>query len=85
MSPRPDPDPEPARSSPAASRAPSALSANTRRAYSTALQRLDAALGGQPLTDAVLAEYLTGLHAAGQAPTFIALIVAAVRFRARLE
>ena len=85
MSPRPDPDPEPPASSPAAAPASSALSANTRRAYSTALQRLDAALEGRPLTDPALADYLTGLHAAGQAPTSIALVVAAVRFRSRLQ
>ena len=61
------------------------MSANTRRAYSTALQRLDAALDGRPLTDSHLAEYVTGLQAAGRAPASVALVLAAVRFRARRQ
>lgn len=61
------------------------LSVNTRRAYLGALERLDARLDGAKLTDAWLAEYVTQLHGAGQAPASIQLVVSAVRCRARLE
>ena len=57
----------------------------TYRLYERALTALDEALGSQPVTDQALAEYLAGLHAAGRAPATIAIVPAAVRFRAKLE
>ena len=59
--------------------------ANTRRAYAGALARLDAHLGARPLDDAALAEYLGVLDADGKAPASASLVVAAVRFRAKLH
>ena len=79
------PTPAAAVSPPFAGLFDASVSANTRRAYSTALQRLDAALDGRPLTDGRLAEYVTGLQAAGRAPASVALVLAAVRFRARRQ
>ena len=40
------------------------IAENTKRTYSAALKRLDAALEGQDLTDASLSVYLASLHAA---------------------
>ncbi len=62
-------------------------SKNTRRAYLSALKRLDLNLAADQaeLTDRWLAEYVTQLHGAGQAPASIQLVVAAVRCRAKLE
>lgn len=76
--------PSPAVSSQLADLFDASLAPNTRRAYLRALVRLDAALDGQPLTDHALAEHLTALHTHGLAPASIALVVAAVRFRAKL-
>ena len=61
------------------------IARNTAKAYEAALTRLDARLDGSPLTDRVLAEYLSELHGQGRAPSSIALVVAAVKFRARLQ
>ena len=44
------------------------LSTNTRRAYASALRRLDAWLDGSPLTDGQLADYLG--HLAPPTPLF---------------
>lgn len=60
------------------------ISENTRRTYAGALDRLDETLAGRPLADASLAEYLAGLHEAGKSPAVAGIVVAAVRFRARL-
>ena len=57
---------------------------NTRRAYLGALTRLADALGEDPLTDASLAGYLAGMFAAGRSIAAAKLVVAAVRFQARL-
>ena len=66
--------------------AAASISANTRRAYTTALGRLDTWLAemGVPLSDPALAEYLSELFEAGKAPAVAALVVAAVKFRAKL-
>lgn len=45
-----------------------AISANTRRAYRSALERLDAFLEGRPLDDAHLAAYVRHLREAGKSP-----------------
>ena len=62
-----------------------ALSANTRRAYRSALARLDAYLEGRPLDDAHLAAYLRRLREAGKSPTSANTALAAVGFVARLS
>ena len=66
--------------------AAASISANTRRAYTAALGRLDTWLAemGVPLSDPALAEYLSELFEAGKAPAVAALVVAAVKFRAKL-
>ena len=58
---------------------------NTKVAYTGALRRLDQALAGETLTDARLADYLAGLHAGGASPAVAAQVVAAVKFRAKLN
>ena len=66
--------------------AAASISANTRRAYTAALGRLDTWLADMcvPLSDPALAEYLSELFEAGKAPAVAALVVAAVKFRAKL-
>ena len=61
------------------------ISANTAKAYEGALGRLDARLGGSAPTDHGLAEYLSELYEEGRAPSSIALVVSAVKFRAKLQ
>ena len=57
---------------------------NTRAAYAAALRTLDAAVPVDRQTDATIADHIAGLHAAGAAPASIALVVAAVQFRAKI-
>ena len=66
--------------------AAASIAPNTRRAYTTALGRLDTWLleAGVPLSDPALAEYLSELFEAGKAPAGAAMVVAAVKFRAKL-
>ena len=66
--------------------AAASIAPNTRRAYTTALGRLDTWLAatGVPLTDPALAEYLSGLFETGKAPAVAAMVVAAVKFRSKL-
>ena len=71
--------PESARSLAAAS-----LSANTRRVYARALERLEVHLAGRALDDARLATYLAALFDAGRSPAVAGQVVAAVRLRAKL-
>ena len=72
--------PESARALAAAS-----LSANTRRAYARALERLETYLAGRDLDDAYLASYLAALFDAGRSPAVAGQVVAAVRLRAKLQ
>ena len=82
---RPDPAGPLAVATPTTRRlADASLSRNTRRAYAGALRRVDAWRGPAPLTDALLAAYLGAIFEAGRAPATAALVVAAVRFRAKL-
>lgn len=60
--------------------AEASISANTRRAYAGALQRLASWLQGRVLDDESLGAYLADCHDAGLSPASISLIVAAVRF-----
>ena len=74
---------------PAASKlAGASLAENTRRAYQSALNRIQGYLQeqGQDLTaldDSQLAEYLTALHESGSSPASATLACAAVRFLAK--
>ena len=66
------------------------VSDNTRRAYLYALSSFDTWFdahpsGGVGITDALLAEYLTTLYEAGKAPATCTQVVAAVKFRAKLQ
>ena len=72
----------------AAALACASISENTRRAYQSALDRLQAFLREQGqdlahLTDRQLAEYLGALHEAGTSPASASLACAAVRFLAK--
>ena len=72
----------------AAKLAGASISDNTRRAYQSALDRVQAFLQAQGqdlagLADRPLAEYLGALHEAGAAPASAALACAAVRFLAK--
>ena len=58
------------------------VSANTRRAYTSALKRFDES--GHGTDDAGVAAYLTSLFELGRAPASAELLVAALRFRAKL-
>ena len=60
------------------------VSANTRRAYTGALRRLDEAAAGHEISDDWVADYLSGEFAAGKAASTCSLTVAAIRFRAKL-
>ena len=61
------------------------VSENTRRAYQQALKKIDEHLGGLPLNDVSLADYIAGLHVAGKSPATCSQAVAAVKFRAKLN
>ena len=58
------------------------ISPNTIKAYQTAMQKLEAWLDGQILTDSLLATYITELHHQGKSPSTIAQVVAAVKWAA---
>ena len=64
--------------------AAASVSANTRRAYEGALDRLRDWLDGRTLADATLAEYLADRFEAGHSPAAAGQVVAAVRFYAKL-
>ena len=59
------------------------VSASTQRAYRHAIEKLEAWRGERTLDDAVLAEYITHLHARGKAPATISQVVAAVKWHAK--
>ena len=58
---------------------------NTKRAYGAALERFDRAMAGRPVTDEAVADHLASLFAVDKSPATCALLVAALRFRARLQ
>lgn len=62
--------------------ADASISPNTRAAYASALAGFDRA--GAPETDDGIAAYLGTLYDAGRAASSAAMVVAALRFRARL-
>ncbi|MDE0332985.1 MAG: hypothetical protein OXL41_14090, partial [Nitrospinae bacterium] len=59
------------------------LAENTRRAYEAALRGFENS--GHPETDAGVAAYITGLYEKGRSAACAAMVVAALRFRARLH
>ena len=59
------------------------VSANTQRVYRHAVEKLEAWRGERAMDDAVLAEYITHLHAEGKAPATISQVVAAVKWHAK--
>ncbi len=61
----------------------SSVSQNTLRNYRFWSKEIEAWLGGRSLDDGLLADYITGLHAGGKAPSTIAQAVAAVRWQAK--
>ena len=65
--------------------AEASIATNTRAAYASALRRLDDWLAGRTATDETLAGYLSELFDAGKASASASMVVAAVRFRARLS
>ena len=61
------------------------LSENTKRAYETALKKFDEAVVGDSPTDTVVAAYLAALYERGKSPATCAQVVAALKFRAKLQ
>ncbi len=60
----------------------SSISANTKKAYQRALQGIENWLpAGEPLSDHLLAAYLTELHEKGKSPSTISQVVAAVKWQ----
>lgn len=57
------------------------VSENTLRAYNRCLDELSVWAAGQELSDEKLSDYLSVLHDAGKAPSTIAQVVAAVKWR----
>ena len=58
------------------------VSANTKRVYRYAIEKLEAWWGERRLDDAALAEYIAHLHAQGKSPATISQVVAAVKWYA---
>ena len=58
------------------------VSANTLKTYRHAIEKLEAWRGEHTMDDALLAEYITYLHAEGKAPATISQVVAAVKWYA---
>ena len=57
------------------------IAENTLKAYQRALWNLETWLSGRTLSDALLANYITGLHEAGKSPATIGQAVAAVKWQ----
>ena len=57
------------------------IAENTLKAYQRALQSLTVWLAGKTLSDALLANYITGLHETGKSPATIGQVVAAVKWQ----
>ena len=57
------------------------LSENTLKTYQRVLHKLETWLLGRPISDALLAVYITELHTAGKSPATIAQVVAAVKWQ----
>ena len=57
------------------------IAENTLKAYQRALQSLTTWLSGRTLSNALLANYITGLHEAGKSPATIGQAIAAVKWQ----
>ena len=57
------------------------IAENTLKAYQRALRDLETWLAGRTLSDALLANYITGLHETGKSPATIGQAVAAVKWQ----
>ena len=57
------------------------IAENTFKAYQRALHGLETWLSGRTLSDALLADYITGLHDAEKSPATIGQVVAAVKWQ----
>ena len=57
------------------------IAENTLKAYQRALQSLTVWLSGRILSDALLANYITGLHETGKSPATIGQAIAAVKWQ----
>ena len=57
------------------------LSENTQKTYQRVLHKLETWLSGRPLSDALLAVYITELHTGGKSPATIGQLVAAVKWQ----
>ena len=58
----------------------SSIADSTLKRYQRLLRELEAWLGGQILTDGLLADYITELHTVGKSPSTIAQVVAAAKW-----
>lgn len=56
---------------------------NTIKAYRSAVKKLEIWLCGRPLSDCLLANYITELHQEGKSPATINLVVAAVKHKTK--
>ncbi len=59
------------------------VSANTKRVYRHAIEKLEVWRGERTVDDAVLAEYIAHLYAQGKSPATISQVVAAVKWYAK--
>ena len=57
------------------------LSENTQKTYQRVLHKLESWLSGRPISDALLATYITELHTDGKSPATIGQLVAAVKWQ----
>ena len=61
----------------------SSIADSTLKRYQRLSEQIAAWLGGQALTDALLADYITELHTEGKSPATIAQVVAAAKWQAK--
>ena len=57
------------------------LSENTQKTYQRVLHKLETWLSGRPISDALLAVYITEMHTDGKSPATIGQLVAAVKWQ----
>ena len=61
----------------------SSIADSTLKRYQRLSEQIAAWIGGQVLTDALLADYITELHTEGKSPATIAQVVAAAKWQAK--
>ena len=57
------------------------ISQNTQKTYQRVLHKLEVWLSGRPLSDSLLASYITEMHTDGKSPATIGQVVAAVKWQ----